>query len=467
MSEFKLRFPGKFDEIEAPLFEAFEADCAAIRARGPVDVQALVNGTLPENTPGIGPVVPANEDMVKYVSLKYQPENPLYNDEEYAKKAGFDGIIAPQTYAAHDDTFMKPAPFDARDIMLVAGLNHSVTTHRPIYIGDTLYLVIDERHFTDRTPEKGSIYRSIAISTKGSIYNQKGELVNSVKFQVMENLKTYEDGKKPAEFAPWEGPAWGEREDHYYTDADWDFIRGVWAKEYMRGAETLYWEDVKLGDEPAWTIDGPIDDSVEPAAPWGMGVGGSRTLKREIMDTEIFKAMVRNPYDGIYRMEKRSMSYPEFPSYAKAKYAVAQGGGTTSFMDDDDPASKPQDRFIFINFMGRDYALRHFTNWMGDAGQLRNIRWGIMPHESMEKYGYDLPLNPEAVRFLDVVPEMSGTCLHHGMERDIFLVKSKVYEKRVENGEHLVELAWWVETVSGEVYQEGQATVVLPSKKDN
>lgn len=464
MSEFKIRYPGQYDKREKPYIEAYAADCEALKKRGRIDVQALINGTLPEGTPGIGPVVTASEDMVMYNNLKYNPEEPILTDEEYARKAGYEGIPAMPAFAAHDDTFMTPMPHDMRDIMLVSGLNHSVTVHKPIYIGDVLYLVVDERHFTDLTPPEGSVYRSLAIEARGSIYNQKGELVNSVIFRVTENLKTYEDGKKPHDVISWEGPPWGSRESHYYTDEDWDAIRDIWSKEYRRGGDVLYWEDVNIGDEPAWTLDGPIDDSVEPTKPWGMGVGGSRSLKREIMDPEIFKTMVRNPYDGIWRLPKRSLSYPAFPEYAKPKYGVDAGGGSTSFQGNDDPASKPQDRFVFINFMGRDFAVRHFTNWAGDKGRLKNISWGIMPDECMRYYGYNLPKNPEAVSFLADVPEKRGQCLHHGMERDVFLVKSRIVGKYIEEGEHLVKLAWWIEVITGEMIEEGTAIVSLPSK---
>ena len=46
-------------------------------------------------------------------------------------------------YGAHDDTFMVPYPPDARDTLLVSQLSHSVTNYRPVYPGDTLYLVAD------------------------------------------------------------------------------------------------------------------------------------------------------------------------------------------------------------------------------------------------------------------------------------------------------------------------------------
>ena len=68
-----------------------------------------------------------------------------------------------------------------------------------------LYLVADEREMIDLTPTAGSIYRSVAIQTRGSIYNQRGEKVNEVVFRVTESIKLYKDPndapKNPGFFA--------------------------------------------------------------------------------------------------------------------------------------------------------------------------------------------------------------------------------------------------------------------------
>lgn len=491
MSDFILRYPNQFDEREAPLFAQFQAECDAIRNRGPIDVQALINGTIDENTPGLGSVIPVTEDMIAYYAEKYNPENPLYNDADYAKKAGFEGIPAILSYGAHDDTYLAPVPREARDVMLIAGLNHEITSCRPIYAGDTLFMVVDDRHFTDLTPPEGSYYRTIAIYCGGTVYNQKGEIVSKVAFRVRENLKTYIPEKRPQPDPNdpmggfgWEGPPWTDREDHYYTDEDWAKIKEIWANEKIRGAEVLYWEDVNIGDEPTVTLDGPIDDSLEPVHSWGPGLGGSRSLKKEIMDPEVFKTMKRNPHDGIYRLDKRSDSFPDFPAWAFGisrecghdfskfpEYIASHPGVSdkfkmhTSFQDNDDPMCESPERMIMINFYGRDFAIRHFTNWMGDKGVIRNIKWGIMPDLCMKEYGYDLPANPEATDFLAPYPEMHGKCLHHPMERDAYITRSRVFNKRVENGEHLVDFVWWQESITGDVFEEGQCTIALPSRE--
>ena len=34
------------------------------------------------------------------------------------------------------------------------------------------------------------------------------------------------------------------------TPADYDIFKEIWKNEKIRGKDTLYWEDVSIGDEP-------------------------------------------------------------------------------------------------------------------------------------------------------------------------------------------------------------------------
>jgi len=65
--------------------------------------------------------------------------------------------------------------------------------------------------------------------------------------------------------------------------------------------------------------------------------------------------------------------------------------------------------------IGREIAIRHINNWIGYHGEIVNIRWGIMPPEALKNYGYEVPSSPYAIRFLDVLPDRAGSCLHHGL----------------------------------------------------
>jgi len=467
-ADFEVLYPGVLTEREKEPVAKFLAANRALRERGPVDVEALVSGALPSDTPGIGPVLPVTEAMVRYNNQKYDPDNPLLNDAAYARSLGYQDILAMPCFGAHDDTFMAPYPPEARDTLLVSQLNHSVTNYRPVYPGDTLYLVIDGREVIDRTPTEGSAYRHLAIHSTGSVYNQRGEKVNDTVWRVMESVKIYREGRRPARMGfaeTWEAPAWTSRPAHYYTDQDWEFIRDLWAKERRRGPVPLYWEEVQVGDEPTWTADGPILESLAPTAPYGMGAGGSRTLRREIMDPALFKTLVRDEKTGIYLTARREDYVPPVPDGVKPFYMI-DPEGTHGAVDTRDIHKQGDDRAVLINFLGRDLAIRHLNNWMGDYGWLHNIRWGIMPPPALAALGKVVPADPEAEYFLGKVPYMDGKqVLAHGLTGDLAIVKSYVYDKYVRDGEFMVDLAWWIETIDGDIWLAGGATVKLPSQR--
>lgn len=330
--DFIVRYPGQYDEREQEALDKWWAEANAINTRGPIDVQALVNGTLPEGTPGIGPSVKVTEAMVRYNAAKYEQENPLFNDAEYAKKAGYKDIPAYPVFGTHDDSYTCAFPEAARDTLLVSQASHWVESYEDIYPGDTLYMVIDERQMIDLTPPEGSPHRSVALYNGGTVYNQDGKIVNKCGFHYMESLRTFKPGKKPANFdamgfmAFWEAPEWMDKEDHMYTDADYDYMKSVWAKEEIRGAEPRYWEDVKIGDEPAHVLEGPIIDCSLPSEPYGQGVGGTRTMKKEIMDDEIRKTMVKDAH-GILKLENEDDYTPFIPDGARAAFMIDDGRG--------------------------------------------------------------------------------------------------------------------------------------------
>jgi hypothetical protein len=468
-SDFEILYPGVFSEREKALAEKYIAHNQAIALRGPIDLRALVDGALPPDTPGLLAVVPVAENMVRYNNTKYDPDNRVLSDSDYARTLGYKDILAMPCFGAHDDSFMVPYPSEARDTLCVSQLNHSVTNYRPVHPGDTLFMVADARTVTDLTPTEGSIYRSLVLRTAGSVYNQRGEKINDCVWRVMESMRVFKPGRRPADFGPgdvWDAPEWIKRPSHYYTDDDWDFITDVWSMERRQGAEPLYWEDVRVGDEPGWTADGPIDDTVMPTAPFGQGTGGTRTLKKEILDPGLRRLLVRSEADGINRTLERQDYIPRVPEHPGTAMPIPVFEDDGAIDTRDIHKLTPGARAPLINFYGRDIALRHINAWMGDHGWVHSISWGLMPAPTMAAYGKPVPTNPDAVRFLDIVPTMRGRYADaHGLTRDLALVKSYVCGKYVRDGEFFAQLAWWIEAITGEIWLEGAATVRLPSRR--
>lgn len=472
-SDFLTVYPGVLTPMEKEAVKAWDAANKAIDERGPVDIQALINGTLPADTPGVGKKLVVTREMLLYNAGKYDPENPVLNDAEYAIKLGYQDIVAYATFAANDDIIMPKYP--TRDKLLVSDLNHNITYYKPIYPGDTIYTVINKRYTVDITPPEGSTYRNLCIYSEASLYNQHGEKVQDAIFRCTENLRFLKEGKTAISdggpMPAWESPAWTSRPVHYYTDADWDKIKKMWSEEKRQGAAPLYWEDVKVGDYTTRTVDGPIMASVTPTEPYGMGTGGSRTLKKEIMDPDIFKTMYQDE-NGIWLTKDSSVYIPPVPDQEKKveEAAATADANTASDINTADihKASETK-RSSLINFMGRDIAIRNIHNWMGDHGWLYNIRWSIMAPSAMKAVGKSVPQSPIAERYVHRVPvlaEANRVVDGHPLSGDLLIVQAYIDKKYVMNNEFYVDLVWWDETLDGYIVEEGGATVRLPSRTE-
>jgi hypothetical protein len=478
-SDFITVYPNQFTDREKPFVEKFNAENKAIDDRGPIDIKALISGKLPKDTPGVGTVLKATKEMMVYNAKKYDPENPVLTDSEYATKLGYKDIYAYATFAACDDIIMPKFPSDARDKMLVGDLNHNITCYKPIYPGDTLYTVINKRYFVDATPKEGSTYRNVCIYSQASIYNQNGEKVNDAIFRVMENCRQLKPGKTAINdggpFPAWESPAWKSRPAHKYTDEDWTKIKKMWSEEKRQGATPLYWEDVKEGDYTTKTVDGPIIASVTPTEPYGMGTGGSRTLKKEIMDPSIFKTMNKDA-NGIWLTADQSVYIPPVPGAKEDKgnappaAAPAADKGSQEKTADIHKAGTGSDpRAVVFNFVGRDMAIRNINNWMGDKGWLYNIRWSIMAPSVMKAVGKTIPVSPISERYIHRVPilaKANRVVNAHPLTGDLCISQAYIEKKYEKDGKHFVDLVWWDETIDGYIFQEGGATVILPSRND-
>lgn len=462
-SEFATLYPGVLTEHEKEAVEAYYALNHAINTRGEIDVAALIAGTLPADTPGLGPVLKVTADWVAYQNTRIDPLNPIWTDAAVAGAAGYNGVPAFPTFGAHDDSVMTPWPVTVRDRLMVSELNHSVTNYEPVYAGDTLYTVINHRDVVDLTPVEGATRRAVALMSQASIYNQDGDKVSDVIFRVTEQLSIFADRanapENPGFFDVWEAPNWMARPEHKYTDEDWDFILSTWAAEDIRGSEPRYWEDVQVGDKPTATLDGPIEQGPTPTWGLGMGSGGSVTLHAETLD-----GLIQNPTDGIYRMADPNDQIPAKPDpivFEGAPPAPPAPGA----IDVANIHTSEVMRGPLVNFLARDYAIRHVTNWMGDAGWLKTISWSIMDPRSHWENGLPAVPNPYALRYVSRIPGMEDAYVSaHGISKDVAYVQSVVTDKRVVNGAFEVELIWWVETIEGDIWEEGMAVVQLPSR---
>ena len=474
-------YPGVYSPEDQKAIDQAMQERIAINERGPVDIQALVSGKLDDvELPGVGkprrmgpppgagkkgedkkgedgpPEGPMGDEPnaapvkgygqviedTSTVAKNYDPDNPLYFDAEYARKLGYqDVLVYPLNYTLAGQWGGAMPKDPLCDTLAVNGLNRIHYFYAPVYPGDKLYSVEDQRDLLDITPVEGNEYRSFRMYGHGKVYNQNGVCVGESIGYVKENLKRYiqrpEGWTREGFDFPWDSADWWARPAHKYTDEDWEKIKGWWAEEKRRGEDTLYWDDVEVGSVIPQKVVGPITEA-ELGSRYGMSREPYYTMKEILTDPEKAKDAVQDDM-GLYTWPGNTV----------------RGGGMPGFSFIDRP--------VFENSVCPHFAIAMIYNWMGDKGWLYKIAWDIM--SIFPGYEDILPPHPDEPHYISRVPFLKDkTMWTHGLGNDLCIAKGYVEKKYVQNGEYMVDLIWWLETIEGDIYEEGEATVKLPHR---
>jgi hypothetical protein len=482
-AEFKTVKPGVYDDTEKKVIEEIKKVLSGGKEQLAVKIKAQASGRkfyvgaeLQSHqvefnsawTP-IAYYTPGTNDLTS-AATELTPRNTLYLNPEYAAKSKYGALIAapfavdiavglPYTPKLSDAYVWVPN----EGAESLGGIDHEVTFYKPIYATDTLTSFVTRQDLVDITPAKGSEYRVFRVIGEGDMYNAKGEKVMSISHTATEMFRIFKD---PSDSAGFEGKVptnatvrllkdWSKvRPAHIYTNADWETIKGIWRKEVVRGANTLYWEDVKIGDEPAWTCDGPV---VEMTRPGGGALPGMSTITvRDVLMNTI-------PTDNS-PMAPPMTSKPELARDANGIYQVKAGempGGGMPPMSIG--AKHPNQRSVFMNTEGRKYAVRMVANWMGDDGFLHKMAWRVVNDTDHNKFPetFDRPSYLLKVPHLKEQGKFAST---HGYAGDVGITKGYVCDKYVKNGKNYVDLVVWSETIEGYIWSECYAVVELPSR---
>lgn len=458
MEGFKYFYPNVYDEPEQEKFiKDYLTKFDRLAQRGECDVESIINGTADGNYPGWDGYHPfeITEEVAKEYSDIYASDLPLFTDDAYTKGLGYEGKLAFPLVIGPDYMDAMP-PVGTGDYLVVSGHNDYLHFLKPVYPGDTLYMVQDVAGADDITPEQGSYYRTYALWGMGSVYNQKGEKVMEGGNILKESYRTHADPEKRNKgFRHWESPDWwGLRKPYIYTDEDWKFIKQLWSEEKNRCGEVVYWDDVQIGESPAWTVDGPFYCNFETDIAFGYPES-AMMIRKAMEDPELSKRMIKNKY-GIWTL-------PEYDNLTGKIPNDPRPAGSQVLNPESDGRNAIQ------NSLAAKFAVRMLTYWMGKGGWLEEIYWQIMPRIP----GYDDSIpdfswKPECFnkgRYLDRVPYMRGKkALHHMLANDLCVNKSYVVDKYERDGKYFAELIWWCETMEGYIVQEGCAVIRLPKR---
>ncbi|MDY6856923.1 MAG: MaoC family dehydratase N-terminal domain-containing protein [Thermodesulfobacteriota bacterium] len=199
----------------------------------------------------------ASKDGIKHFVDGIGDTNPLFRDEEYARKTKYGGIIAPGSYLY---TVQLLAPGGGGPGIHGWYVGGQWEWYKPIFAGDEFKTVCILRELIEK---KGKIGAGRTwIDFEDVIYiNQKGEIVGKEYGHVVMGERTRAKSAKKYRNIP----------KPVYTREDWIHILEMYDKEELRGNVHRYWEDVQTGDQVGPMIKGPL--SVRDEIAWLMGAG--------------------------------------------------------------------------------------------------------------------------------------------------------------------------------------------------
>lgn len=344
----------------------------------------------------------ASRDSVRHYAWGLGDDNPLYSDPEYAKKTRWGGIIAPPTFLyAVFDAVVAPGLPDIQWVYSGTDWTFDQVVRRNDEITAKGEYIAVKEVVGSRVP------RMLVQTGKVTYTNQRGERVGTALSH------TFRMARAGAE----NGMKLGARPAHTYSAKELEDIGNAMLAEYTRGADTLYWDDVKVGEELPGTTRGPINQ-MDMTCYYGGSVGTtgykSTKIRRKYAEwARKTPEKLPNNYDASYYGAAVS------PSIGHQDKAVAtEQIGMPGPYD-----NGPQRIGMLANTV---------TNWMGDDG--------FMVEHS--------------VRIKQAV-----------IYGDTTFTGGKITGKREEGGKALVDVEIWARNQMDQITAKGNSVVELPRRK--
>jgi acyl dehydratase len=301
--------------------------------------------TLPWNTT-------CTPDGIRHFVEGYGDANPLYVDPQYGPTTRWGSQIAPPGFEAtmgYDRSPVVPDDLarETRGALRGVQLFHSGNDsrfYRPIVPGD----VLDRTQVVDDVEDKPSEFagRSVIVTNKLTWANQRSEVVSDQrKWFVHAERRSVKDRTPDAPRPPRDEAA-------SYTDAQLADIEAAYDNEYVRGADTLWYEDVEVGATLPTMVKGPL--TVTDLINMHMGGGwfgyGNPPLRLAYENRKKLRGFYTKNEFGAWDVVQRVHWEPE----------LARKVGVPAAYD--------------IGPMRWAWLQHYCTNWCGDDGWLFRVR---------------------------------------------------------------------------------------------
>lgn len=200
----------------------------------------------------------ATPDAIRHFADGIGDPNPLWRDEDYARRTRYGGIVAPPNflYSVYLPGGGMPNMGNRLPAHGMFGGNEW-NWHLPILAGDSFSYMEKILSVVEKeTRAWGKAYR---IDSETTFWNQRNEVVAKARGWVfrINRPESQERGKR--------------RPIHQYTQEELRQIKQAYRQERPRGATPRYWEDVQVGEELQPMVKGPLQ--IQDMIAWTVGAG--------------------------------------------------------------------------------------------------------------------------------------------------------------------------------------------------
>lgn len=350
------------------------------------------------------------EDLIRLFCAGIGNPNPLYTDAAYAKTTRWGGLIAPPYFEVRiSEAPYFPPPLQVPGWLAALGSDEPLTRgyFRPYRPGDVVH-AIDEYLGMEEVTRAGEPIRRFNAGARRTYLDRRMEPIS------YQELRGHVRAIPPDRIEEsrdllYQGQ---DRERRRFSAEELDAIHQGYEEElagkWRRGAEVRYWDDVEIGDGLHPIAFGPYDIHDAVAYFGNIGYAGAHAVKWGRMKHDRARLPVDPETGEVHHVvDLRLSDAIARASTADCPYAQAFG-------------------------LGLECSIGHcVTNWAGDDGFLKKIdSW-------MNGWGY------------------------HG---EVFTIRGSVADKRIEDGEHLVDIDLTMTTNNGHRLFRSRATVRLLSR---
>jgi acyl dehydratase len=347
-------------------------------------------------------------DSMRNFARSYGDDNPLFIDRYYGAKSRWGAQIAPPmiTIGLNKPLYADPPGEEVKKFKRPSfrGIHVFVSGSRWNWYQP---LVAGDEVFsfsgTESCVEKRSEFaeRSVHLTYATVKMNQRGEIVAIARTLAIHTVR--KTAREKGKYA--------DLQPATYTDADIEKIDAIYAAEHVQGGTPRYWEDVEVGEALQPMAKGPLTTTDMIV----FHAGGYGFIPYE-------PCVNRIAYNNRQRIK---------PFYVKNEYGVPDVAQRVHW--DSQWAQAIGNPMAYDYGVMRDCHLAHFmTDWMGDHG------WLVEQSSEIRKFNYI---------------------------GDTHTFTGEVVGKRIEDGNHLVDIEMRGTNQRDTVTCLGRATIALPSKE--